>query len=218
MQQRAKIVTLTPLTNFTRQTGRFRTFHKCIFISVAGNDKDAAVDKVKYVRSRGKMFVSTYQWLIFPPSFVLLCRKCRLMFLSNVRKSQKPYGLLCYEGLFGTTSWALVFLNSSWGFVLPILTVPLWIRTSYTMVSPSWQFICSVLSLVKLCVDSLAIGCLFSRWTHPEPVMEIIIGSGLSGDSFQWETVWDQNGKMWHRCQSPSGFILVKEDCFHVIS
>lgn len=95
MQQRAKIVTLTPLlTNFTRQTGRFRTFHKCIFISVAGNDKDAAVDKVKYVRSRGKMFVSTYQWLIFPPSFVLLCRKCRLMFLSNVRKSLKHFWIM----------------------------------------------------------------------------------------------------------------------------
>lgn len=40
------------------------------------------------------MFVSTYQWLIFPPSFVLLCRKCRLMFLSNMRKSLKHFWIM----------------------------------------------------------------------------------------------------------------------------
>lgn len=71
---------------------------KCKFISVAGNAKTAAVDKVRYVViTKGLMFLNVLNVHIpfdsSPVLFIRLSRKCEcVVFLSNVRKYSKPSG------------------------------------------------------------------------------------------------------------------------------
>lgn len=66
------------------------THHKCIFISIAGNAKDAAVDKLRYALiTKGLMFLSTYHCFNFPLPHIFGSVETVNEFFSNVRKSLK---------------------------------------------------------------------------------------------------------------------------------